>query len=86
MAAIFIASFTSAGLLHRFTAVALLLCAVAMTTLVLSVIGGNMRSPRRRPGPGHVISEHRPTGLTLGQAPARKVAATRPSAASAGLD
>jgi hypothetical protein len=62
MAAIFIASFASAGLLHRFTAVALLLCAVAMTTLVLSVIGANVRSPRRRPGPDHVISEHRQLG------------------------
>ena len=68
MAAIFIASFTSAGLLHRFTAVALLLCAVAMTTLVLSVIGANLRSPRRRPGPGHVISEDR----QLGSAPAKR--------------
>jgi hypothetical protein len=66
MAAIFIASFTSAGLLHRFTAVAVLLCGVAMTTLVLAVIGANMRSPRRRPG--HVISEHR----QLGSAPAKR--------------
>jgi hypothetical protein len=68
MAAIFIASFTSAALLHRFTAVALLLCVVAMTTLVLSVIVANMRSPRRRPGPGHVIGEDR----KLGSAPAKR--------------
>jgi hypothetical protein len=47
MAAIFIASFTSAALLHRDTAVALVLCGVAMTTLVLAVIGANVRSPRR---------------------------------------
>jgi hypothetical protein len=60
MAAIFIASFTSAALLHSDTVLALLLCGVAMTTLVLSVIGANVRSPRRRRvGPGHVVNEHR---------------------------
>jgi hypothetical protein len=60
MAAIFIASFTSAALLHRDTVLALLLCGVAMTTLVLSVIGANVRSPRRRPArPGHVVNEQR---------------------------
>jgi hypothetical protein len=59
MAAIFIASFTSAALLHRDTAVALLLCGVAIATLVLSVISANVRSPRRRPaGPGHIVNEH----------------------------
>jgi hypothetical protein len=58
MAAIFIASFTSAALLHRHTGVALLLCGVAMTTLVLSVIGANVRSPRRAAGSGHVVNEH----------------------------
>jgi hypothetical protein len=69
MAVIFIASFTSAALLHRETAVALLLCGVAMTTLVLSVIGANVRSPRRRrAGPGHVVNEHR----HLRSAPAKR--------------
>jgi hypothetical protein len=59
MAAIFIASFTSAALLHRDTALALVLCGVAMTTLVLSVIGANVRSPQRRPaGAGHVVNQH----------------------------
>jgi hypothetical protein len=68
MAAIFIASFTSAALLHRETGLALLLCGVAMTTLVLSVIGANVRSPRRRRGPGHVVNEHR----QLRSAPAKR--------------
>jgi hypothetical protein len=69
MAAIFIASFTSAALLHRDTALALLLCGVAMTTLVLSVIGANVRSPRRRPaGPGQVANDHR----ELRSAPTRR--------------
>jgi uncharacterized protein (DUF2062 family) len=49
MAGVFIASFSSAALLHSETAVALVLCGVAMTTLVLAVIGANVRSPRRRP-------------------------------------
>jgi hypothetical protein len=49
MAVIFVASFTVAALLHRDTALALLLCGVAMTTLVAAVIGANIRSPRRRP-------------------------------------
>lgn len=54
MAAIFIGSFTSAALLHRYTAVAVLLSVVAMVTLVLAVIGANLRSPRRgRAGLGH---------------------------------
>jgi hypothetical protein len=59
MAAIFIATFTSAALLHRDTALALLLCGVAMTTLVLAVIGANVRSPRRPAGSGHVVNEQR---------------------------
>jgi hypothetical protein len=59
MAAVFIASFAAAALLHRFTVVALLLCGVAMTTLVLSVISANVRSPRRRAGPVRVHNEHR---------------------------
>jgi hypothetical protein len=49
MAAIFIVSFTAAAVLHRETALALVLCGVAMTTLVAAVIGANVRSPRRRP-------------------------------------
>lgn len=42
---------------------------VAMTTLVLSVIGANVRSPpRRRAGPGRVVNEHR----QLRSAPAKR--------------
>ena len=60
MAAIFITSFTAAALLYRHTALALLLCGVAMTTLVLAVIGANVRSPRRgHAGPGRIVDEHR---------------------------
>ena len=59
MAVIFVASFTAAALLYRDTALALLLCGVAMTTLVLAVIGANVRSPRRRAGPGRVVNDHR---------------------------
>jgi hypothetical protein len=60
MAAIFIASFTSAALLHRDTALALVLCAVAIVTLVLAVIGANVRSPRRSPaGPVHIANKYR---------------------------
>jgi hypothetical protein len=59
MAVIFVASFTAAALLYRHTALALLLCGVAMATLVLAVIGANVRSPRRRPAaPGPVGSGH----------------------------
>ncbi len=49
LAVIFIGSFTAAGLLHRETVVALLLCGVSMVTLVVAVIGANTRKPRRRP-------------------------------------
>jgi len=48
-AAIFIGSFTAAGLLHRETVLALLLCGVSMLTLIAAVIGANIRQPRRRP-------------------------------------
>jgi hypothetical protein len=48
-AAIFIGSFTAAGLLHRETVLALFLCGVSMVTLVTAVIGANSRKPRRRP-------------------------------------
>jgi hypothetical protein len=69
MAAIFIASFSSAALLHRDTALALLLCGVAIVTLVLAVIGANVRSPRRRPAsPVHVVDRHK----HLRSAPARR--------------
>ena len=59
MAAIFIASFTAAALLHQDTALALLLCGVAMATLVLAVIGANLRRPLRRSGQSHDGKEHR---------------------------
>lgn len=49
-AAVFIGSFTAAGLLHRETVLALCLCGVSMVTLVMAVIGANVRAPRRRPG------------------------------------
>jgi hypothetical protein len=59
MAAVFVASFTAAALLHRDTAVALVLCAIAITTLVLAVIGANVRSPRRgHASPVGVVDEH----------------------------
>jgi len=63
MAAIFIATFTAGALLHRDTAVALVLCGVAMMTLLLSVIGANVRSPRRRrAAPGQIVNEHKQLG------------------------
>jgi hypothetical protein len=68
MAGIFIASFTAAALLHRDTALALVLCGVAMTTLVLSVIGANVRSPRRHAAPGLVVNDH----SQLHSAPAKR--------------
>ena len=46
---IFVGTFTAAGLLHRETVLALLLCGVSMVTLVMAVIGANIRKPRRRP-------------------------------------
>lgn len=48
MAVIFVASFAGAALAHRYTVLALLLCALATVTLVAAVIGANIRSPRRR--------------------------------------
>jgi Sec-independent protein secretion pathway component TatC len=48
-AAVFIGCFTAAGLLHRQTILALVLCGVSMVTLVLAVIGANIRKPPRRP-------------------------------------
>jgi hypothetical protein len=67
MAAIFIASFTAAALLHGDTAVALALCGIAMATLVVSVIGANVRSPRR----GHA-------GTTLRQTTSRSLRGRSP--------
>jgi hypothetical protein len=63
MAAIFIGSFTAAALLHRDTVLALLLCGIAMVTLVAAVIGANVGWPRRRPdGLGHPVHDGRLTG------------------------
>jgi hypothetical protein len=59
LAIVFVGSFASAALLHRYTAVAVVLCVVAMVTLVLAVIGANVRSPRRPDGPHRVSSERR---------------------------
>ena len=70
MAAIFIASFTAGALLHRDTALALLLCGIAMMTLVAAVIGANVRSPRRRPnGLGHPVHEERQLPSPPGEHP-----------------
>ena len=49
LAVVFIGSFTAAALLHRETVVALLLCGVAIVTMVVAVSGANIRKPRRRP-------------------------------------
>ena len=49
-AIIFVGSFAAAGLLHRETVLALFLCGLSMVTLVLGVIGANIRTPRRPPG------------------------------------
>jgi hypothetical protein len=73
MAAIFIACFTSAALLHRDTALALLLCGVAIATLVLAVIGANVRSPRRRrAATGRVVDERRQLRSPPAKRPPRK--------------
>lgn len=69
MAAIFIASFTSAAVLHRDTVLAVLLCGVAMTTLLLSVILANVRSPRQSARPGHLIDERRQLRSSPGKRP-----------------
>jgi len=49
MAVLFVGSFTAGALLHRDTAVALLLCGIAVVTLVAAVVGANVGSPGRRP-------------------------------------
>ena len=59
MAVIFVASFTAAAVLHRDTAVALLLCGVAMATLVLAVIGANVRSPRHPSRGARFVNEQK---------------------------
>jgi DUF3099 family protein len=68
MAVIFVGCFSLAAVLHRDTAVALLLCAVATATLVLAVIGANVRSPRRTARPVHVANDQR----QLRSAPAKR--------------
>ncbi|HEY7007323.1 MAG TPA: DUF3099 domain-containing protein [Jatrophihabitantaceae bacterium] len=60
MAAIFIASFTAGALLHRHTILALLLCGVAIVTLVAAVIMGNAHSrPRKANRFGHMMHRER---------------------------
>lgn len=54
-AAVFVGSFTAAGLLHRETVLALFLCGVSIVTLVTAVIGANVRTPRRRPGNSNLL-------------------------------
>jgi len=49
LAALFVGSFTAGALLQRDTAVALLLCGIAMVTLVAAVVGANVGSPGRHP-------------------------------------
>lgn len=48
MAVIFIGCFSAAAVLHSHQVLALVLCAVAIVTLVLAVIGANVRLPRGR--------------------------------------
>jgi hypothetical protein len=69
MAAIFTVSFTAAAVLHRETALALVLCGVAMTTLVAAVIGANVSTPRRLPD-GHGRIAHHQQHLPAASGPA----------------
>jgi hypothetical protein len=48
MAGIFTGCFAAGALLHRYTIVALLLCAIAIVVLLLAVITANIRSRPRR--------------------------------------
>lgn len=58
MALIFTGSFAASALLHDHTALALLLCGVAITTLVAAVLLANLRSPRRPgAGPRHMVDD-----------------------------
>ena len=70
MAAVFVASFTAAALAHDHTVLALLLCGVAILTLVSAVIGANVRSPRQRPtGAGHLVHQDRQLPPAPGERP-----------------
>ena len=62
MAVVFVGCFSLAAVLHRETAVALALCGVATATLVLAVIGANVRSPRRPARPVHVANDQKQLG------------------------
>ena len=54
-AVIFVGTFAAAGLLHRETVLALVLCGISIVTLVTAVIGANIRRPRRRPDHPRVL-------------------------------
>ena len=70
MAVIVISSFTASGLAYRHTALALLLCGIAMITLPAAVITANVRARPRRPhGRGHLLS--RQPGDDRGAPPCR---------------
>lgn len=56
MAVVFIGCFTAGALAHRDTVLALLLCGIAMVTLLAAVIAANVRSgPRRPDGLDHLV-------------------------------
>ena len=56
MAVIFIGCFTEGALEHRDRTLALLLCGIAMVTLLAAVITANVRTRPRRPnGLGHLV-------------------------------
>jgi hypothetical protein len=71
-AVVFIGCFTLAALLHSYTVVALLLCVVAVVTLVWAVIGANVRSPRRRAAPGQIVNEQRQLDSRPAKRPSEK--------------
>lgn len=69
MAILFVACFTAGALAHRDTVVALLLCSMAMVSLLAAVITANVRSRPRRPNRrNHLVSGAR----HLPELPARK--------------
>jgi hypothetical protein len=72
MAANSIASFRSAAVLHPETVFAALLCGVALTTLLLSVILADARSPWQSTRPGHVVDERRHRRSSPGTQPPGK--------------
>lgn len=54
MAVVFVGTFSAAGIVHRETVLAVLLCVIAMVTLLAAVIMANTRSrPRRADGSGY---------------------------------